>query len=123
VKPTQETAIRFLGGTSARPLEVLHLGFTLPQVRPGSSTSTACFIYLALIIKAPTKPKGEAMIHSVAMGWIHLVFVLVVLNIHEICLKLKSEFRLIGKFPTSTSPSIWISTFRAFDMRSEQMYP
>jgi hypothetical protein len=41
------------------------------------------------------------MISLVEMGWIHLVFVLVLLNIYEICLKLKYEFRIIHKFPTS----------------------
>jgi hypothetical protein len=42
------------------------------------------------------------MIPLVAMAWIHLVFfVLVLMNIHEICLKLKSGFRIIHKFPTS----------------------
>jgi hypothetical protein len=40
------------------------------------------------------------MIPLVAMGWIHLVFMLVLLNIHEICLKLKSGCRIIQKFPT-----------------------
>jgi hypothetical protein len=38
------------------------------------------------------------MILTVAMVWIHLMFVLVLLNIHEICLKLKSGFRIIRKF-------------------------
>jgi hypothetical protein len=42
------------------------------------------------------------MIPLVAIGWIHLMFVLVLLNIHEICLKLKSGFRIIHKFPTIT---------------------
>jgi hypothetical protein len=41
------------------------------------------------------------MIPLVAMGWIHLVFfVLILMNIHEICLKLKSGFRIIHKFST-----------------------
>jgi hypothetical protein len=44
------------------------------------------------------------MIPFVAMGWIHLVTVLVLLNIHEICLKLKSGFRIIHKFPTFQKP-------------------
>jgi hypothetical protein len=35
-----------------------------------------------------------------AMCWIHQMFVLVLLNFHEICLKLKSGFRIIHKFPT-----------------------
>jgi hypothetical protein len=40
------------------------------------------------------------MIFLVAMGWIHLVFVLFLPNIYEICLKQKSEFRIIRKFAT-----------------------
>jgi hypothetical protein len=40
------------------------------------------------------------MIPLVAMGWLHLVFVLVLVNIHEICLKLKSGFRIIHKSQT-----------------------
>jgi hypothetical protein len=44
------------------------------------------------------------MILLVAMDWIHLMFVLVLLNIHEICLKLKSGFRIIHKFPTFQKP-------------------
>jgi hypothetical protein len=56
-------------------------------------------MYFAQIIQAPTKPKGEPVILFVAMGWFHLVFVLVLLNIHEICLKLKSRFRIIHKSP------------------------
>jgi hypothetical protein len=59
-----------------------------------------CFIYFALITQAPIKSKGKPIIPLVAMGWIHLVFVLVLLNIHEICLNLKSGFRIIHKFPT-----------------------
>jgi hypothetical protein len=39
------------------------------------------------------------MIHFVVMGWLHMMFVLVLLNIHKICLKLKSGFRIIRKFP------------------------
>jgi hypothetical protein len=62
----------------------------------------ACFVYFALIIQAPTKPKGEPMIPLAAMGWIYLVFVLLLMKIHEICLKLKSGFRIIHKFPTSS---------------------
>jgi hypothetical protein len=54
------------------------------------------FIYFALIIQAPTKPRGEPKIPLVAMGWIHLV-------IHDIWLKLKSGFRIIHKFPTDRS--------------------
>jgi hypothetical protein len=46
------------------------------------------------------------MFPLVAMGWIHLVFVLVLLNIHEICLKLKSGFRIIHKFSTSFELSL-----------------
>jgi hypothetical protein len=58
-----------------------------------------CFIYFAQIIQAPTKSKGELMIPFVAMGWFHLVFVLVLLNIHEIYPKLKFGFRIIRKSP------------------------
>jgi hypothetical protein len=87
-------AIRFLGSASVRPLRAARPQFTLPQGHSGSSTSMACFVYFALIIQVLTKPKGEPMIHFVAMGWFHLVFVFVLLNIHEICLKLKSEFGL-----------------------------
>jgi hypothetical protein len=46
------------------------------------------------------KPKGEPMILLVIMGWIHLMLVLALLNIHEICLKLKFRFRIIYKFLT-----------------------
>jgi hypothetical protein len=38
------------------------------------------------------------MISLVAMGWIHLVVVLVVMIIHEICLNLNSGSRIIHKF-------------------------
>jgi hypothetical protein len=44
------------------------------------------------------------MIHFVAMGWFHMVFVLVLLNIYEICLQLKCRFRIIHKFPTFQNP-------------------
>jgi hypothetical protein len=40
------------------------------------------------------------------MDWIHLVFVLVIPNIHEICFKLKSGFRIIHKFSTNISLNI-----------------
>jgi hypothetical protein len=59
-----------------------------------------CFIYFLQIIQAPTKPKGEPMTPFVAMGWFHPVFVLILLNIHKICLKLTSGFRIIHKYPT-----------------------
>jgi hypothetical protein len=55
-------------------------------------------VYFALIIQTLTKPKGESMIPFVAMSWFQLVFVLVILNIRKICLKLKSEFKIIHKF-------------------------
>jgi hypothetical protein len=100
VKPAQGTAIRFLGSTSAQPHRVVHLQFTLPRGHSGSPTSTVYFIYLALFIKAPTKFRDETMIPLVAMGWLHLVFVLVLVNNHEICLKLKSGFRIIHKSQT-----------------------
>jgi hypothetical protein len=102
VKPAHGTTIRFLSSASARPLGVVRLWFTLPLGRSGSSISMACFVYLALIIQVPTKPKGEPMIPLAAMGWIYLVFVLLLMKIHEICLKLKSGFRIIHKFPTSS---------------------
>jgi hypothetical protein len=63
----------------------------------------AYFIYFALIIQVSIKLKGEPMIHFVAMGWFHLVFVLVLLNIHENYLKLKYGFRIIHNFPTKTT--------------------
>jgi hypothetical protein len=44
------------------------------------------------------------MIPLVEISWINLVFVLVLLNIHEICLKLKYGFRIIHKFPTFQKP-------------------
>jgi hypothetical protein len=69
------------------------------------------FIYFAQIIQAPTKSKGEPMIPFVAMGWFHLVFMLVLLNIHEIWLKLKSRFRNIHKSPTRGT-----STFQHFSV-------
>jgi hypothetical protein len=56
-----------------------------------------------LIIQEPTKHKGEPMIPFVTMGLFHLVFVLVLLNIHEIYLKLKSGFRIIHKFPSAVN--------------------
>jgi hypothetical protein len=65
-----------------------------------------CFIYFAQIIQAPTKPKGEPMIPFVAMGWFHLVFVLVLLNIHEIYPKLKFGFRIIRKSPIEYTLSL-----------------
>jgi hypothetical protein len=59
VKPSRRMSIRFLGSVSAR---------LLGAVRSWSSTSTVCFVYLALIIKASTKSRGEHMIPPVAMG-------------------------------------------------------
>jgi hypothetical protein len=100
VKPARGMTIRFLGSASARPLRAIRLQFALPWEHSGSSTSMACFVYFALIIQASTKPKDEPMIHFVSMGWFHLVFVLVLLNIYEIYFKLKSRFRIIYKFPT-----------------------
>jgi hypothetical protein len=35
------------------------------------------------------------MIPLVEMGWIHLAFVFILLKNHEICLKLKSGFRIM----------------------------
>jgi hypothetical protein len=84
------------------------LRFTRSWRRSESFTSTVCFVYFELIFQASTNPKGEFMITLVAMGWFHLVFVLVLLNIHKICLKLKSRLRIIHKFTTwVTLHSIW----------------
>jgi Mn2+/Fe2+ NRAMP family transporter len=101
VKLARGTSIRFLGSVSVRPLKAVRKKFTLPRGHSWSFTLIVCFVYFALIIQALTKPKGEPMIQFVAMGWFHLVFVLVLMNIHEICLKLKSRFRIIHKFPTT----------------------
>jgi hypothetical protein len=54
------------------------------------------------------KPKGEPMIPMIAMSWIHLVLVLVHLNIYEICLRLKSVFRIIHKFLTQVPPPVHV---------------
>jgi hypothetical protein len=123
VKPILGTTIRFLGSSSARPSGAIHLQFALPRGRLGLSTSMACFIYFELIIQVPTKPKGEPMIHFVEMGWFHLVFVLVLLNIHEICLKLKSGFRIICKFPTFQKPYFCIYFILAMAGPSNPMKP
>jgi hypothetical protein len=61
------------------------------------------------------------MIPLVAMGWIHLMFVLVLLNIHEIYLKLKSGFRIIYKFPTFQKPYSCIYSILAMAGRSNAM--
>jgi hypothetical protein len=45
------------------------------------------------------------MIPPLAIDWLHLVFMLVLLNIHKICLKLKSGFRIIHKSPKVASQS------------------
>jgi hypothetical protein len=50
-----------------------------------------------------TKSRGEPMISLIAMSWIHLMFVLILMNIHIICFKLKSGFRIIHKFLTMYS--------------------
>jgi hypothetical protein len=76
-----------------------------------------------LIIQAPTKPRGESMFSLVAMVWIHLVFVLVLLNIHEICLKLKSRFRIIHKFPTFQKPCSCVYSVLAMAGPSDTMKP
>jgi hypothetical protein len=52
-------------------------------------------IYFALIIQVPTKLKGEPMIPLLAMSWFHLVFVLVLPNIHDICRNLKSRQNIL----------------------------
>jgi hypothetical protein len=63
------------------------------------------------------------MIPLVVMGWIHLVFVLVLMNIHEICLKLKSGFRIIHKFPTFQKPYSCIYSILAMAGHSDAMKP
>jgi hypothetical protein len=45
------------------------------------------------------KSKGGSMVPLVAMGYIRLVLLLFLLNVHEIYLKLKVRFRIIHKFP------------------------
>jgi hypothetical protein len=60
------------------------------------------FVYFVLI----TKSKCEPMILLVAMCWLHLVFMLVLLNIDEICIELKSRFRIIYKFPTRACSTV-----------------
>jgi hypothetical protein len=47
------------------------------------------------------------------MGWIHLVLLLVLLNIYEICLKLKYGFKIIHKFPTFQKPYYCIDSILA----------
>jgi hypothetical protein len=76
-----------------------------------------------LIIKAPTKPKGEPMISLEAMGWIHIVFVVVVLNFHEICHKLKSGFRIIHKFQAFQKPYSYVYSILAMAGPSDAMKP
>jgi hypothetical protein len=63
------------------------------------------------------------MIPPVAMRWIHLVFVLIVLNIQEICLKLKSGFRLIHKFPTFKKPYFCVYSILAMTGPLDAMRP
>jgi hypothetical protein len=63
------------------------------------------FVYFVLI----TKSKCEPMILLVAMCWFHLVFMLVLLNIDEICIELKSRFRIIYKFPTRACSTVFSS--------------
>jgi hypothetical protein len=67
------------------------------------------------------------MFSLVAIGWIHLVLVLVLPNIiNGICLKLKSKFRIIHKFSTVMTYShsvsegqwpmcmAWVGTYPSF---------
>jgi hypothetical protein len=51
------------------------------------------------------------------------VFVLVLLNIHEICLKLKSGFRIIRKFPTFQKSYLCIYSILAMAGPSDVMKP
>jgi hypothetical protein len=106
-----------------RPLRAVRLRFILPQGHLRSSTLTVYFVYLALIIKVPTKSRGEPMIPLVAMGLIHLVFVLVLMNIHEIWLKLKSGFIIICKFWTFHKPYSCIYSNLAMAGPSDAMKP
>jgi hypothetical protein len=76
-----------------------------------AATRTLGIVYIDILlhllcVNHPSidKPKGEPMIPLVVVGWIPLVLVLVHLNIHEICLKLKTGFRIIHKFPTFQKP-------------------
>jgi hypothetical protein len=46
---------------------------------------------------------------------------LVLLNIHEICLKLKSGFRIIHKFPTFQKPYLCIYSILAMAGPSDAM--
>jgi hypothetical protein len=108
MKPAWGTAIRFLGSLYVQPLGAVRLWFTLPRGCSRSSTSTVYFIYFALIIQALTIPKCEPMISFWAMGWIHLVFVVVLLNFHEIPL-LRSDTIATGRkslWPWATGPSL-----------------
>jgi hypothetical protein len=61
------------------------------------------------------------MIHFVAMGWFHMVFVLVLLNIHEICIQLKCRFRIIHKFPTFQNPYFCVYSILAIAGPSDAM--
>jgi hypothetical protein len=80
-------------------------------------------IYFALIIQVPTKLKGEPMIPLLAMSWFHLVFVLVLLNIHDICRNLKSRQRIFCKFPSIQKPYSCIYSILAMADPSDAMKP
>jgi hypothetical protein len=56
-------------------------------------------------------------------GLFHLVFELVLLNIHEICLKLKSGFRIIHKSPTFQKPLSFVYSILAMAGPSDVMKP
>jgi hypothetical protein len=63
------------------------------------------------------------MIPLVAMGWLHLVFMLVLVNIHEICLKLKSGFRIIHKSQTFQKPYCCVYYILAMAGPSDALKP
>jgi hypothetical protein len=63
------------------------------------------------------------MIPFVIMGWFHLVFVLVLLDVNEICLKLKYGFRIIHKFPTFQKPYCCVYSILAMVGPSDAMKP
>jgi hypothetical protein len=63
------------------------------------------------------------MMPLVAMGWIHMVFMLVLRNIHEIFLKLKSAFGIICKFSTFQKPYSDVYSILAMAGPSDAMEP
>jgi hypothetical protein len=97
MKPTRGTTISFMGNTSTWSLRVVQLRYALSQGHLGLSTSIVCFVYFTLIIQVPT---NQRWIYDSPQLWVGFTaLVLVHLNIHKICLKLKYGFRTIHKFP------------------------